>query len=118
MKLTRIEAYDRREVEYLVNAIDRKLDTILQLLESRMGASKTMQPIAMPAQTAPRLALGINEAAKAIGVSPDTLRRRIGEGKLEAVRFGRRVLIRRENLERLISGGKTDQPRTASFDQS
>lgn len=106
MRLTRIETYDRKEVEEVLDAIDGKLDTILKLLESQMRGSKSVESIEVPPQIALRLALGIKEAAKAIGVSPDSLRRRVKEGKLRAVRFGRRMLIRRDDLEKLISGGK------------
>jgi excisionase family DNA binding protein len=99
-----IEAYDRTEVEAVLEAIDVKLNTILQLLESQNRVSKPGQVTTPSAQTVPRLALAINEAAKAIGISRDSLRRRISEGKLRAFRFGRRLLIRREDLEKLISG--------------
>jgi excisionase family DNA binding protein len=46
-----------------------------------------------------KLAYGVDEAAQALGVSFTQVRGWIREGKLRALRVGRRVLIRREVLE-------------------
>jgi len=48
----------------------------------------------------PRL-VGIREAAGELGVSRDTVRRLIKAGKLRLVRISRRVLIPRQELDRL-----------------
>jgi len=53
-----------------------------------------------------RLALGLKEAAEAIGLSHWQLRKYIREGKLRAVRLGRRVLVEPAELERLIEEGR------------
>jgi len=53
-----------------------------------------------------RLALGLKEAAEAIGLSHWQLRKYIREGKLRAVRLGRRVLVEPQELERLIEAGR------------
>ncbi len=53
-----------------------------------------------------RLALGLKEAAEAIGLSHWQLRKYIREGKLRAVRLGRRVLVEPQELERLIEEGR------------
>jgi excisionase family DNA binding protein len=46
--------------------------------------------------------LSLQQAASIYGVSVDTLRRRIREGKLPASRFGVRLIrVRAENLDRL-----------------
>jgi excisionase family DNA binding protein len=49
-----------------------------------------------------KLAYGVDEAAQALGVSFTQVRGWIREGKLRALRVGRRVLIRREVLEEFL----------------
>ena len=56
-----------------------------------------------------RITLTIREAAKAIGIHEQTLRRYVRRGIVPAVRLGSRVLIPVEALRRLIeaqAGGK------------
>ena len=53
-----------------------------------------------------RLALGVKEAAEAIGLSHWALRKFIREGRLRAVRIGRRVLIEPAELQRLVEKGR------------
>jgi excisionase family DNA binding protein len=48
------------------------------------------------------LAIGINDAALALSLSPWTLRRYIAKGLIPCVRIGRRVLVEPAALERLI----------------
>jgi len=58
-----------------------------------------------------QLALGLKEAAEAVGLSHWTLRQYIRDGKITAIRLGRRVLIEPSELERLVEqgrGGKTE----------
>ena len=50
-----------------------------------------------------RLALGLKEAAEAIGLSHWQLRKYIREGKLRAVRLGRRVLVEPAELQKLVA---------------
>ena len=47
-------------------------------------------------------AMGLNDAAKAIGVGRTTIYKLIAEGRLATKRFGRRVLVRRADLEALL----------------
>ncbi len=47
----------------------------------------------------PAICLGRREAAKAIGVSDETLDALIASGKLRSIRVGRRVLVRVRELE-------------------
>ena len=51
--------------------------------------------------------MGLREAAELIGLSHWTLRQYIRDGKLKAVRIGRRVLIEPSELQRLIEQGRT-----------
>jgi excisionase family DNA binding protein len=44
----------------------------------------------------------VDEAAGLLGISKWTVRAYIRAGKLQAVRLGRRVLLREEELERLV----------------
>ena len=53
-----------------------------------------------------RLALGVKEAAEAVGLSHWTIRKFIREGKLRSVRLGKRVLVEPEELQRLIGAGR------------
>jgi excisionase family DNA binding protein len=48
------------------------------------------------------LAIGINDAALALSISPWTLRKYVARGVIPCVRIGRRVLIEPAALERLI----------------
>lgn len=53
-----------------------------------------------------QLALGLKEAADAVGLSHWTLRQYIREGKVQAIRLGRRVLIEPAELQRLVEQGR------------
>ena len=52
-----------------------------------------------------KMALDIESAAKAISVSPWTIRKWISQGKLAATRLGRRVCVTPEALRRLVDEG-------------
>ena len=49
-----------------------------------------------------RLLWNVKEAGFALGLSPWTIRRYIVEGKLQAIRIGRRVLVEPAECRRLI----------------
>jgi excisionase family DNA binding protein len=49
------------------------------------------------------LALGIKDAARALSLSPWTVRKYIAKGLIPCVRVGRRVLVEPAELERLLS---------------
>lgn len=49
-----------------------------------------------------RLTLTIPEVAELLGVSPDSVRARIKDGTLPALRFGHRTLVTREAIDNLI----------------
>jgi excisionase family DNA binding protein len=53
-----------------------------------------------------QLALGLKEAADAVGLSHWTLRQYVKQGKIHAIKLGRRVLIEPEELQRLIEQGR------------
>jgi excisionase family DNA binding protein len=50
-------------------------------------------------------AYGVGEASKLYGPSASSLRRAILAGRLRAVRFGKRVLIPRDELEKMLQAG-------------
>ncbi|MCA1706950.1 MAG: excisionase family DNA-binding protein [Actinobacteria bacterium] len=56
-------------------------------------------------------ALPIDEAASLLGRSQETIRRRIRSGELEALREGRRLLVREDQLWRLTARGLATSPR-------
>jgi excisionase family DNA binding protein len=53
------------------------------------------------------LCIGVKEAAAALGISHWSLRKYVRQGRLVAVRIGRRVLIQPAELERLIEQGRS-----------
>jgi excisionase family DNA binding protein len=58
-----------------------------------------------------KLAIGLKEAAASIGLSHWTLRQWIRQGKIAAVRIGRRILVEPAELERLIEEGRKEAGR-------
>ena len=52
----------------------------------------------------------IESAAKALSLSPWTVRSYIRKGKIRAVRIGRRVLLEERELQRLIDEGRDYAP--------
>lgn len=52
-----------------------------------------------------KIALDIDSAAKAISVSPWTIRKWISQGKLAATRLGRRVCVTPQALQKLVNEG-------------
>lgn len=58
-----------------------------------------------------KIALDIDSAAKAISVSPWTIRKWISQGKLAATRLGRRVCVTPEALRRLVAEGSQQSGR-------
>lgn len=57
-----------------------------------------------------KLALGLKDAAAAVGLSPWTLRHWIRQGRLRAVRLGRRVMLEPGELQRLVEAGRQGAP--------
>jgi excisionase family DNA binding protein len=57
------------------------------------------------------LLVDVKEAARLVSLSPWTIRKYIGQGKLRIVRIGRRVLLEPAELERLIEKGRHDAGR-------
>ena len=55
-----------------------------------------------------QLALGVKEAAEAVGLSHWTIRKFIREGKLRSVRLGKRVLVEPSELQKLIVQGRSN----------
>jgi excisionase family DNA binding protein len=51
----------------------------------------------------------IDEAADMLRVSPWTIRAFIRDGKLNVVKIGRRVLLERSELERLVEAGRKER---------
>jgi len=54
------------------------------------------------------LAVGVKDAAAALNISHWSIRKYIRQGRLRAVRIGRRVLIEPAELQRLIAQGRTE----------
>lgn len=54
----------------------------------------------------PRLTLTVNEAAKMLGISRGLAYQMVKMGKIPSVRFGKRVLVPRSALEKLLAESK------------
>ena len=52
-----------------------------------------------------RRALSVRELADSLGVSFDSAYRKVQSGDVKSVKFGRRVLIPRTELDRILAGG-------------
>jgi excisionase family DNA binding protein len=50
-----------------------------------------------------QLAISIKETAKALGLGRTSIYGLIAEGKLEAIKIGRRTLVRVESIRRLVA---------------
>jgi excisionase family DNA binding protein len=55
------------------------------------------------------LTIGLKQAAELTGLSHWTLRQYIRDGKLKAIRIGRRVLIEPSELHRLVDAGRSEE---------
>ena len=49
--------------------------------------------------------VGINEAARLLGIRPSTLRVRVKQNRIRSVRIGRRVLVPMESIEKVVREG-------------
>ena len=56
----------------------------------------------------PRLTYSVDEAARALGIGRSLTWRLIRSGRLPTVKIGRRTLIRRSEVERLLDEGVDD----------
>jgi excisionase family DNA binding protein len=53
-----------------------------------------------------QIAMGLRDAAGSVGLSVWTLRAWIRQGKIAAIRLGRRVMIEPGELHRMVQAGK------------
>jgi len=53
------------------------------------------------------IATSVNDAAKALGIGRTSVYQLIREGRLEAIKLGRRTLIKAASIRRLVDGGET-----------
>ncbi len=68
--------------------------------------------IGMQAAPLAPLAVGLDDAARLVGLSRFTLRRRIRAGQLRALRVGNRYIISMSELKRFVNGGPCVPPHT------
>jgi excisionase family DNA binding protein len=93
--------------------LDKYQDTKEELLRlfSRMTDEIRMEPFSDALNdievftTLPRLAWGLSEVSNATGLSVPFLRAEVRAGRLPVRRFGRRVLVRDEDLKDYLSRG-------------
>ena len=53
-----------------------------------------------------KIALSVKEAARAVSLSPWTIRKFIKIGKIKPTRLGRRITIELAELQRFLKGGR------------
>lgn len=63
--------------------------------------------------TVPRLAWGLSEVSNATGLSVPFLRAEVRAGRLPVRRFGRRVLVRDEDLKAYLMNGSERESKSA-----
>jgi excisionase family DNA binding protein len=63
--------------------------------------------------TLPRLAWGLSEVSECTGLSVAFLRAEVRAGRLPVRRFGRRVLVRDEDLREYLLRGSRPEPESA-----
>jgi excisionase family DNA binding protein len=93
--------------------VDRLPALIMQLAALAMRAATRLAQTPRPDSGVPECAatpdhLSTKAAAAALGISPTAVRRLEAAGELPAVRIGRRVLFRRDTLERF--GTERERP--------
>lgn len=66
-----------------------------------------------PDNVLPVRATGLKGISKMYGLGKSTLRKAINEGKLRAIRIGRRTVVRIADAEAFIAGGEEIRPRQA-----
>jgi excisionase family DNA binding protein len=65
------------------------------------------KPRKLPAPPADRDVLSVVEAAGLLGVGETTIREAVKDGKIPHTRFGRRILFRRTDLDRMMDPTNT-----------
>ena len=60
--------------------------------------------VSLPSLPDHKLALSVQETAKVLGISRGSVYEAINQGRIPTIRFGRRLLVSRVALERLLSG--------------
>ena len=79
-------------------------------LEVAKGRGELTQK-SVKSDTLPVRAAGINGISKMYGLGKTTLRKAIREGRLRAIKIGRRTVIRILDAEKFIASGQEIKPR-------
>jgi excisionase family DNA binding protein len=75
------------------------LDVVGELILQRLfGSTRPIPPT-------PRLTLTVEEAAKALGISRAFAYEAVQRGEIPHIRIGRRILVPKAQLDRLLAGG-------------
>jgi excisionase family DNA binding protein len=94
-------ALGRRELRRSGTAVPSSFDELLSVLAARPEAAPSGQQRPQLDHNPPLpepLLVDYREAARRLGISERTLRRRVASGDLRAVRIGRRALLRVSDL--------------------
>ena len=104
------------ELKFKVNGRDVPCHTFIDALKSELTEDlKNALQTQRPAEASPELvrqqeaclkrrAYSVAEAAELLGVSNFTIRRRIHEGQIRAIRVGSRVLVPSDSIQKLLKG--------------
>lgn len=71
-------------------------------MEKNIIPKKEARSLIETIRTTPPRNMRLKEAAVYIGISPRKLRYEIAEGRIKAVRFGRRIILRLKDLEEAL----------------
>lgn len=91
------------QCDAFVHALKLQLTEVVKDAIQQQKSAEPARQI-LPQQNVPveRRAYSLDEAAKLISVSKFTISRRIREGKIRAIRVGRRVLVPSDSIHRLL----------------
>ena len=84
--------------------VARKNEAMSNTNELRSQGREYLAPH-LEGERLPPKAVGINEAARLLGIRPSTLRVQVKQGRIRIVRIGRRVLVPMESIERVMREG-------------
>jgi excisionase family DNA binding protein len=94
-----------REVQWdaFVDALKLHVtDAVISAIQQQGSADRARQSSLLQSSQGERRAFGLDDAAKLLSVSKFTLMRRIREGKIRAVRVGRRVLLSSDTIQQIL----------------
>lgn len=82
----------------VVNLEERRLKAAVGQIAQVLQGLSLLEPAPALVTTPPPIAVGLEQGASLLGVSPDALEEQVRAGKLRTLRIGRRRLVRLDSL--------------------